>query len=303
MNQNEQQILARALFCHAVHSGSLSEAARVLGVDRGSVRNLIRSLESEVGEPLLTRSTAGVKPTAAGKRLYSLWSPAVAALENAAEAAGTSERARINVSLPTTTGTTLLMPVIGRYAEAHPELQIDVRFTHGSFHPLWDGVDLRVGHGEYWLEDVKTYRLGAVRRIAVASPDYLETHGGVRFPKDLRNHPVFGARDAVEKKEVILTREGRREALQFDPQVIVRNHMASLAAALTGLGVGLLIPAYLARPYLESGRLERLLPEWEMPSLQLLAFTGKEAVSPHLEGLIDKMQELFRENPDLEPSV
>ena len=112
MNQNEQQILARALFCHAAHSGSLSEAARVLGVDRGSVRNLIRSLESEVGESLLTRSTAGVKPTAAGKRLYSLWSPAVAALENAAEAAGTSERARINVSLPTTTGTTLLMPVI-----------------------------------------------------------------------------------------------------------------------------------------------------------------------------------------------
>ena len=164
MNQNEQQILARALFCHAAHSGSLSEAARVLGVDRGSVRNLIRSLESEVGESLLTRSTAGVKPTAAGKRLYSLWSPAVAALENAAEAAGTSERARIKVSLPTTTGTTLLMPVIGRYAEAHPELQIDVRFTHGSFHPLWDGVDLRVGHGEYWLEDVKTYRLGAVSR-------------------------------------------------------------------------------------------------------------------------------------------
>ncbi|CDE52025.1 lysR substrate binding domain protein [Sutterella sp. CAG:351] len=114
---------------------------------------------------------------------------------------------------------------------------------------------------------------------------------------------MFGARDAVEKKEVILTREGKREALQFDPQVIVRNHMASLAAALAGLGVGLLIPAYLARPYLESGRLERLLPEWKMPSLQLLAFTGKEAVSPHLEGLIDKMQELFRENPDLEPSV
>ena len=59
MNQNEQQILTRALFCHAAHSGSLSEAARVLGVDRGSVRNLIRSLESEVGESLLTRSTAG----------------------------------------------------------------------------------------------------------------------------------------------------------------------------------------------------------------------------------------------------
>lgn len=295
MNQNEQQILARALFCHAAHSGSLSEAARVLGVDRGSVRNLIRSLESEVGESLLTRSTAGVKPTAAGKRLYSLWSPAVAALENAAEAAGTSERARINVSLPTTTGTTLLMPVIGRYAEAHPELQIDVRFTHGSFHPLWDGVDLRVGHGEYWLEDVKTYRLGAVRRIAVASPDYLKTHGSIRFPKDLLNHPVFGARDAVEKKEVILTREGKREALQFDPQVIVRNHMASLAAALAGLGKQRLTSKRLEGSCRRARGAWCWTPDPGVPRETVSRVRETRAAAPRVEDALSPAPRLYRE--------
>lgn len=198
------------------------------------------------------------------------------------------------------------MPVIGRYAEGHPELQIDVRFTDGSF-SFPSALGRRGSPGRAWrilLEDVKTYRLVARRRDRGRAARLSEDSRGcaVRFRRIFWNQ--FGVRRAGRGgKERSDPHPGATawEALQFDPQVIVRNHMASLAAALTGLGVGLLIPACLARPYLESGRLERLLPEWEMPPQAWL--TGKEAASPHLAGLIEEMQELFRVNPDLEPSV
>lgn len=300
MTDKDAALTARALFCRSVHAGSMQQACREMGVDRAQARGMLRSLERELGVQLLQRSPAGVKPTSQGSRFYQRWQPALAAIEALTPQGGATGPARINVSLPTTTGTTLLMPVIARYAARHADVRIDARFTHGPFHPLWDGVDLRIGHGQYRLEDVETYPLGGVVRVAVATGRYLQAHDGVARPEDLCRLAVFGARDAVENKKITLTHGRKTATILFDPQVTVRNHIASLSAALSHQGIAVLVPLYLARPYLADGRLVRLLPQWHFPSLQLMAFTGRGACKGHIAGLIEAFRALFADSGDLE---
>ena len=299
---DDQKLLSRALFCRSVHIGSLHQACKDLGVDRAQGRGFIRELERSLGITLLIRSNAGVRPTADGSRFYQRWQPALAKLEQLTQARVSEQQTRINISMPTTTGTTLLMPIIARYATEHPDVLIDTRFTHGSFHPLWDGVDLRIGHSEYRLEDVQTHFLGRVKRIAVASPSYIEAHPMPSRPEELTLHSVFGARDAVEKRALILTKGKKTSTVFLNPQVIVRNHMASLSAAISHQGIALLVPVYLARPFMQRGELVQVLQDWHFPSLKLQAFTRTGSLPEHLTGIIHALQHEFIVSDDLETS-
>lgn len=201
--------------------------------------------------------------------------------------------------MPTTTGATLLFPRIAAFAARHPNLRFDIRLTHGSYHPLWDGTDLRIAHGNYRLEAVNVCPLGSVRRIAVASPDYVQNHAPVQNPHDLVRPDVFGARDSVETSGITLTRNDESLRINLTPAVTVRNHLAAMSAALAGAGIALLVPLYLAEAKIREGRLVRLVPDWEFPPLPLKAFTAEGPVPHVLAELTADLQALFRETPAL----
>ncbi len=294
----EDSLFHRILFCTAVRLGSLRQAAQSLGLNPAEVAKGVRQLEREAGGRLLVRSPSGVAPTLLGRRWFQ---SCAAPLQRLSETMipGKAASKQIAISMPTTTGATLLFPRIAAFATIHPDVRLDVRLTHGSYHPLWDGSDLRIAHGNYRMEAVSACPLGSVRRIAVATPEYLEKHDPVSCPNDLTRPDVFGARDSVEAGGITLFRGNETVHVDLAPAVISRNHLAALSAALSGAGIALQVPLYLAEEKIRDGKLVWLLPQWEFPPLPLKAFTAEGHVPDIILQLVENLQALFRESPSL----
>lgn len=294
----ENALFNRLVFCTAVREGSLRRAAETMGLSPADAAAGLKTLEREAGGPLLERTPTGVRPTLLGRRWFTTCNAPLQRLSGTIVPDNASQK-QFTISMPTTTGTTLLFPRIAAFAARYPNLRLDVRFTHGSYHPLWDGTDLRIAHGNYRLEAVNVTPLGSVRRVAVARPDYFEHHAPVLTPLDLIRPDVFGARDSVETGSITLIRNHESVRLNLTPAVTVRNHLAAMSAALAGAGIALQVPLYLAEEKIRTGRLIQLIPDWEFPPLPLKAFTAQGSIPQTLAELTADLQMLFRESSAL----
>ena len=295
-------VFRRAFFCRAAKLRSIRRAAESYGLSGEDALGLLSELEAETGGALFERTNRGSFLTGRGEQLYGAWRDAAETLESLSGggSAGHSLTRTYSITAPVTTGAFLVAPAAAEAARKNPGAFFDLRFTSGSFHPLWDGADLRIGHGPYRLEEVETFRIGKVRRIVVASPSYLETHPGVSKPDDLVRPEVFGARDAVETGTVVFTKGKKRSAISFHPAVAIRNHLASLECALSGAGIAILVPLFLARRPIKEGRLVRLLPEWSLPPLPIRAFTARGRTPGPVLDVIRELRERFRADPAFE---
>lgn len=297
MSKNDaQELLARSLFCKLVESRRLRKAAFLAHVPPSAAAELLARLERRESEPLLRREGALFLATDQGLARYREWRGALETLDQL----GLDKRF-LAVSLPTTTGATLLTPEITRFALAHQGLQIDIRLTYGSYHPLWEGVDLRIGHGEYLLEDVASWPLGMVERICVANPRYLEASPAVLKPADLARPEVFGSKSLTRAERIRLTRNSRTVEVAIQPAVTLRSHLSALHCALQGLGIAVMVPAYLAQPYLIRGELVQVLADWHLPALPLRAFTEAGRTDPVLSELILSLQAFCEATPGISP--
>ncbi len=294
--------VARAAFCFAAESGSFRRAASDLQVSPARARDLVRSLEERAGTPLLFEDEGSVRLTPEGERLYFRWKGPVHRLLGFGRPAPASSPSRVwvTVSAPTSTGSTLLSPMVGRFALANPGVSVDLRLTHGFYHPLWEGVDLRIGHGEYFLEDVESHPLGAVRRILVASPAYLERAGRPAAPGDLVRHEVFGPKDAVDQDSIAFRCGRREERVSPSSRIALRSHLSALFCALSGLGIGVMVPEYLAAPYLGRGELVRVLPDWGVAPLPLRAFFSPGNPKSGVRALVEFLEAECRKSPYIE---
>lgn len=115
----------------------------------------------------------------------------------------------------------------------------------------------------------------------------------------------MGPRDAVEHRSIRFTRGNKEEAVLFHPQVVCRNNLAALHCALTGKGAALSVPRFLAEPYLKSGELVRILPDWNVSSLSLRAIVpNQDLVNPIIEAWVKYVQEALlkqKENFQCQP--
>lgn len=296
-----KRLLARVLFCACAEARSLTKERKTLGLHAEEAETLLNALTREAAEPLFRVTNGVFTLTDAGIQRFRKWKEPASSLYQAdpvtAEEPGYESLA---VSVPTTTGVTLLSPLIVRFAESRPGLRIDIRLTHGTYHPLWEGVDLRVGHGEYFMEDVETHPLGALTRICVAAPEYLEANGTPENPEDLERHLFFGPKDAVDPGFLTFTRGKSVRRVHAESRVSLRSHLSALFCALSGEGIGVLVPAYLAAPYLDSGKLVHVLPQWHSLPIPLRAFIAKETAPGVLRDLVRFLEEACRQNPFIE---
>lgn len=259
----------KLVFCRVVREGSIARAAQSLGTQEETVSSALGRLENALGERLLIRSARGSRPTASGWNAHQLWRRASEDLLRLADGVREAQSAPLRVAYPSTTGASLLAPLTAACAAANPDLRFDVELTQGSFHPLWNGLDLRVVHGRYTLEPCRQLRLARLRRILVASPRLLADRDLPKTPNDLRAFDVVGDRDGTEAGAFRLFAGDETATVAAAPRVRLRNHFAAMRAALLAPVVAAAVPEYLAAPHIRSGELVRVLPDWESPPLPL----------------------------------
>lgn len=180
-----------AVFARVVGAGSLSAAARELGLSPALVSRRLAALESRLGVRLINRTTRSLHLTDDGATYYEACSRVLADIEeaDATVSAGRVEpRGSLRVALPASFGHQHVAPLVPRFAERYPQIYLALSLSDRNVNIIEEGFDLavRIAH----LEDssLTARKLAPNRRVVCASPAYLERRGTPRTPEELSRH-------------------------------------------------------------------------------------------------------------------
>jgi DNA-binding transcriptional LysR family regulator len=264
------RLQALRTFVRTAHSGSLSRAARELGLSQPSVSRILSGLEREIGAALLVRTTRAVTLTDAGADYLSRIEPLLSALAEAEHAArGTGElRGALRIALSASFGVREVVPRLPTFLERHPALRIDLDVSDARQDLIADGVDVALRIGAMPDSSALARKLAEAPRLLLASPAYLRRWGLPQAPSDLARHAVIigpGPAGAWE-----FAKEGRRVSVRVEGRVRTAANEGATAAAVAGLGLTR-TSLWGCRAELERGALVQVLEDWPMDPVELHA--------------------------------
>lgn len=254
-----------AVFAKVVDLNGFSAAARALGVPKAAVSRAIADLEQTLGMRMLERTTRRIALTPAGKLVYPHARRVVDELDAAQvliaklQAPATGP---LRVVADSTYGRVLLSPLVPRFLESFPDVPLDVSLQAPEAGAEWD-VAIRAGLPEDPGVDHRL--LGALPAVLCATPQYLSQKGTPVRPEDLREHDLFTPEsDRPDLFQLELSRNSQRAQVRVVPRLTVNDPAVLHASAAASLGIGLL-PEFLCRQGLATGRLKQVLAEWQLP--------------------------------------
>jgi DNA-binding transcriptional LysR family regulator len=179
------------VFLRVVELGSITSGGRDLRLTPAVASKRIKELETRLGTRLLNRTTRKLIPTEAGRLFYEQARGVVSALEDAeASIAGFSGQPRgaLRVSAPLGVGQRLVAPLIPRFCDLHPEVQVRMRLSDRRVDLFEEELDAAFVLGTPPDSTLKLRKIADCPRVLCAAPSYLERHGVPRTPRDLIEH-------------------------------------------------------------------------------------------------------------------
>jgi DNA-binding transcriptional LysR family regulator len=244
---------------------SFAAASRRIDLSPAAVTRAIAALEEELGVKLLARTTRNVRLTEAGQRYLDDTRNILASIAEANEAAaGVNAVPRGNLSITASVlfGRTFIMPCIVRYLQDFPEVDVSAYFLDRVVNLVDEGMDVAVRIGHLPDSNLKALRVGQVRRLLVASPDYLARHGTPEHPADLLRHTVIASTGLSPRVDWKFGAVDDPTMVRMKPRLTVTSNDGAIAAAVSGLGVARLL-SYQIGEELNAGRLKIILADYE----------------------------------------
>ncbi|MDV7145860.1 LysR family transcriptional regulator [Tropicimonas sp. TH_r6] len=293
-----------ALFLQIVERGSLAAAARETGLSATTVSERLAALEAHYGVVLLNRTTRSISLTEEGRLL------AEGARSLLGEAEDLDNRIRhgaktltgpIRVSAPNDMGRGVLSATVARFLEEHPAISVELQLSDGYVDVVGEGVDIALRLGQITDSSLRVRRLGEIRRVICAAPDYLERRGTPRNPSDLNQHNCLVMRFGDGLDNVWRFGSGRTQQV-----ITVRgNRIANDGALVRQWGVeghGIVLKSELdVGEDLREGRLVELLAKHAPPPTPLqMLFPPSRAQPRRVRALVDWIAEAVRHATDAE---
>jgi DNA-binding transcriptional LysR family regulator len=273
------RLQAMAAFVRVVEAGSFSGAARQLGIGQPAVSKTIAQLEQRLQVRLLARSTHALTPTDAGLRFYERALVALREVDEAeleARGAGAGLSGRLRVSAATTFARLLIVPRLPEFLSRHPSLDIDVILDDRVIDLVSEGIDVALRLGTLADSSAVARKIATGCRSVVATPAYLARAGMPTVPADLVDHSAVVYSQLGDSW---IFRQGSTEvSITVQGRLRVSAAEGIRAAVLADLGLAV-ASDWMFAPELASGAVQRVLPDWTLPSLDLWAVfpTGRLA--------------------------
>jgi len=248
------------IFSRIVGTGSLSAAARDLGMSPALVSRRLASLEARLGVRLVNRTTRSLHLTDEGAAYYETCTRVLAEIEeaDAAVSAGRAEpRGVLRVALPASFGHQHVAPLVPKFAERYPDVQLALSLSDRTVNVVEEGFDLAVRIADLADSSLPARTLAPNRRVVCASPAYLRRHGTPRTPEDLAQHNCL-ATDFTMNWDY-RGPDGKPGSVRVTGRYACDNWEVLREWAVAGLGVALK-STWDVRRHLEDGSLVSLLP-------------------------------------------
>lgn len=278
------------VFVTVARCGSFSAAAESLGCAKSTVSSQVTRLERRIGARLLRRSTRSVSLTEAGRaylcQIDDLMDR-VREAERAARAEATEPRGVLRVSAPAPFAAMYLAPLLPEFMAKHPAIRIDLHVTAEVVDLVADGFDLAIRLCPQNDPNMIVRRLGGSQVIAVAAPEFLAGNPPPNCPEDLTGLPVI-ANAAYPGRELwSLVRGTEERAVPVKPVLVTNCPEVLHHMICAGVGMGLFCECHILED-LHSGRLVRLLPEWQVAEIPILAvYPDNRQIAAKVRAFVD----------------
>ncbi|MBB1603124.1 LysR family transcriptional regulator [Variovorax sp. UMC13] len=272
-------------------AGSLSGAARALGITPAAASATLKRLEAQLGARLFERSTRALRLTPQGQTLLDYASRALDLLaegESLVTAEGGALVGRLRVAAPSDLTRSTLLPWLDEFLDAHPGVQLDLSVGDRPLDVMRDEVDVALRYGPLADSRLVARLLTMSRPLLWASPEYLRRHPAPRVPQDLLQHNCLTFhRGGRHHRLWRFARQGQWTQVRVDGDRVVDDASLSRQWALAGRGITFKSELDVLQDA-AAGTLVRLLPDWDTEPYPLHALMPSGRFVPaRVRALVD----------------
>ncbi|MBQ1765985.1 MAG: LysR family transcriptional regulator [Aquincola sp.] len=282
-------------------AGSLSAAARELGVSTAAVSKHLAQMESRIGVALVVRTTRRMSLTPEGE-LYLAHARRILGeidgLEQLLGVASSTPKGLLRVNATLGFGRSHVSPLISKFVRKHPGVEVQLQLSVNPPPLTEDSYDVCVRFGEPPDSRVVSRRIAPNRRVLCASPAYLARHGTPKVPNDLVRHNCIGIRQGEEAYGVWRLSSGRGrhatvESIKTRGGLTTNDGEIAVNWALDGHGIVMRAEWDVGR-HLRSGRLVQVLPQYATPDADIYAvYPQRHQLAARVRAFVDFLAQSF----------
>ncbi|USX29483.1 LysR family transcriptional regulator [Oxalobacteraceae bacterium OTU3CINTB1] len=285
------RLRAMEVFVEVVRKNGFARAADALDTSPANVTRIIADLESHLGTRLLNRSSRKMSLTESGDALYERAKTIVedmAEVEAIASSTSMTPRGLLRLNAPLSFGVLQLAPLWGKFMDLHPGVELEVALSDRVVDIVEEGYDLAIRISRSGSASHAARKLATSQNICCAAPAYLEKHGVPKVPQDLAAHRCIGYRYAATADEWHFSNpQGQPDMVKVSCALHTNNGDTARSVAVAGGGV-IWQPTFLIGADLKAGRLVRVLPDYSLPDIDVLAvYPSRRHLSAKVRVMID----------------
>ena len=288
------------IFVAVGEAQGFSAAAKRLGLSPPVVTRAVATLEQQLEVKLLQRTTRIVRLTDAGTRYLVDCRRLLAEIADAEESLsgeGKELRGPLAITASAMFGRLFVAPLLLEFLERHPKVNARAVFADRVLDLIEEGLDVGVRIARLTDASFTAIRVGSVKSVVVASPEYLKKHGTPRAPADLAEHPAFVFSEDRAAPAWLFESGKQRITVRPKARLLVNGSEVAIQAAVEGAGITRAL-SYMVAGAVNSGQLRVILRPFELEPIPIHVIhrEGRNATL-RVRAFVDFLVEALRNNP------
>lgn len=294
MDISFERLKSMVVFAQVIEQGTLSGAAKQLGLSRAVVSYHIKKLESHLAVKLINRSTRALSLTEAGTAYYQhcrIIAEQASAANQQIENVKQEPQGLIKITCPVNAGLQLIVPALNEFRQRYPKIELDIMLTDEVVNLMKEGIDLAIRGAPLQDSSLQATKLASLKTCLCGAPAYFNQHGIPKQPTDLSAHQWVIYKLAPSTIEL---QKGQKSFTIKTNGAIKTNNAAARTAFVEG-GHGLAkIPYYDALPKIKAGSLQPILEDYTLPDINIYGvFPPGSAEAKKIRLLLDFLKHNF----------
>lgn len=285
------------VFVAVADAGSFAKAGKRMRMSPPAVTRAISALEDRLGARVFARTTRSLTITEVGQRFLDHARRILVDLDVAEkEAVGETAvpHGHLTITASVTFGRSALTPVVCAFLAQYPRVSVSVMLLDRLTNLVDEGIDVAVRIGALPDSSLVAKKVGTVRRILVASPDYLARRGVPQTPAELRVHSIIAFTGLMPNREWRFLDGRSGQTVSFLPRLEINDAIAAIDAAVMGEGITIAL-SYMVADQIAAGRLVPVLEEFTPPAVPVnLVYPQNRLIAPKVRAFVDFATPRFR---------
>ena len=294
-----EDFAAISAFVRVVEAKSFAAAAAQLGMTPSGVSRAVSRLEESLGARLLYRSTRSLRLTDDGASFHARCKEILADLAEATEALGYAARkptGKLRIGAPASVGRTVIIPRLAEFEQRYPDIRLELSMCDYPYDLNEEGIDCAVRVGPLEDSSLIARKIGYLRNVIIASPDYLARHGAPQSLEDLKNHRCINyVQPNGRPRQWQFDTPSGQVGIDIDAHMLINDAESVIQAVVSGLGITQ-APHVIASCMLDFGKLELVMTDTISTGKPVwIVYPQKKHLSARVQAFIEWVREVFEQ--------